>query len=334
MALQGFDPKFEDLPDYILGITKEIWEDRGIATLHRYYADDITVRSPSGVVIGNQGVIAATMATLAEFPDRQLLGEDVIWSGDEENGFLSSHRIISTATHLGSGGFGPASGTRFTYRIIADCAAKNNQIYDEWLIRDQGAIVRQLDLDPKTYAADQILAEQAAASRNPSNGGSASSSRPFTPADDVAPQYTGTGNDGEHGVRYADLLTRIMGAEMSAIPAGYDRAVHLELPGGVDGHGWQAADRFWMGLRSAMPSATFTIHHQIGRHDPELPGRAALRWSLHGRHDGWGAYGAPSGAEVYVMGISHAEFGPRGLRREWVLVDETAIWKQILLHTG
>jgi ABC-type sugar transport system substrate-binding protein len=37
-AMKGFDPKFADFPDYIIGITKEIWEDRGIATLHRYYA--------------------------------------------------------------------------------------------------------------------------------------------------------------------------------------------------------------------------------------------------------------------------------------------------------
>ena len=32
--------------------------------------------------------------------------------------------------------------------------------------------------------------------------------------------------------------------------------------------------------------------------------------------------------------MSHAEFGPRGLRREWVLCDETAIWKQILMQAG
>ena len=34
------------------------------------------------------------------------------------------------------------------------------------------------------------------------------------------------------------------------------------------------------------------------------------------------------------MGISHAEFGPRGLRREYVVFDETAIWKQIAMITG
>ncbi|MEL7178104.1 MAG: nuclear transport factor 2 family protein, partial [Pseudomonadota bacterium] len=65
-----------------------------------------------------------------------------------------------------------------------------------------------------------------------------------------------------------------------------------------------------------------------------MPPRAAVRWSLHGKHDGWGVFGAPTGAEVYVMGITHAEFGPRGLRREFTLIDETAIWKQILLATG
>ena len=48
--MQGFDPKFRDFPDYIIGITKEIWEDRGIATLHDYYAPDIVVRSPASGV--------------------------------------------------------------------------------------------------------------------------------------------------------------------------------------------------------------------------------------------------------------------------------------------
>jgi hypothetical protein len=34
------------------------------------------------------------------------------------------------------------------------------------------------------------------------------------------------------------------------------------------------------------------------------------------------------------MGLTHAEWGPWGLRREFTLFDELAIWKQILLHTG
>ena len=322
--MKGFDPNFIDLPDYILKITKEIWEDRGVDALHRYYAPKLTVRSPDGVVIGNEGVIGATLATLAEFPDRQLLGEDVIWSGDENSGFLSSHRIFSTATHLGDGAYGPASGTRLRYRIIADCACRENQVYDEWLIRDQGAIVRQLGFDPKRFAADQIAGE----------GGISRAKQPFSPATDQEAIYQGTGNDHEAGAQYADALEQIMHGRLAVIPEVFDRAVHLELPGGQTGHGWGDADAFWLGLRSAFPDAEFRIHHRIGRSDEGMAPRAALRWSLDGAHDGWGAFGPPTGAPVHVMGMSHAEFGPRGLRHEYVLYDETAIWKQILLHTG
>ena len=126
---------------------------------------------------------------------------------------------------------------------------------------------------------------------------------------------------------------------MAAIPNGYDRAAQLEYPGYATGHGTGPADRFWMGLRAAFPSAEFKIHHVIGRDDTLMPPRAAVRWSLTGKHDGWGAFGTPTGADVHVLGITHAEFGSLGaaeptLRREWTLFDETAIWKQILLQTG
>ena len=29
---------WKDFPDYIIGITKEIWEGRGVETLNRYYS--------------------------------------------------------------------------------------------------------------------------------------------------------------------------------------------------------------------------------------------------------------------------------------------------------
>ncbi|MHA7886215.1 nuclear transport factor 2 family protein [Roseicyclus sp.] len=324
--MHGFDTRFRDFPDYIIGITKEIWEDRGIHTLHDYYAPEIVVRSPGSVVTGNQGVIGATMATLHEFPDRELLGEDVIWSGSPEAGMLSSHRILSQATHAGDGVYGAATGKRLTYRIIADCHAKGNVIDDEWLIRDQGAIVRQLGWEPRDYAADLIARE----------GGPGACVKPLTPETDLPGPYSGAGNDSPWGARLSEILTRIMGADLATIPAEYDRACALHYPGGVNAHGHAAADRFWMGLRAAFPNAEFRLEHVIGREDETLPPRAAVRWSLWGRHEGWGTFGAPTGAMVYVLGITHAEFGrlgegPVALRREYTLYDETAVWKQILL---
>ena len=322
--MKGFSDQFTDFPDYILGITKEIWENRGLSMLNDYYSEDIPVRSPGSIVFGNAGVIGATMATLAEFPDRRLLGEDVIWSGSPEEGMLSSHRILTTATHLGDGIYGKPTGAKLRYRVIADCHAINNQINDEWLIRDQGAVVRQLGWDPKEYAVDLIERE----------GGVENCVQPFHPSIDKVGPYTGRGNDNEWGAKYADILRRIMSADLSVIPAEYDRAITGFYPGGVELVSTDGVDDFWIKLRAAFPSATFAIEHQIGREDPMMSPRAAIRWSLTGKHDGWGAFGKPSGAEVHVMGASHVEFGPWGIRREYTLYDETSIWKQIVMKTG
>ncbi|MFB9885149.1 ester cyclase [Balneatrix alpica] len=322
--MKGFDPAFTDFPDYIVKITQEIWEDRGINTLHHYYAPDLLVRTPMGISKGNQAVISATMATCHEFPDRQLYAEDVIWAGNDEEGFLSSHRIISTATHRKDGQFGPASGRSFRINVIADCAARNNTIDDEWLVRDYGGLVRQLGLNPREYTAQLIRDE----------GGPELAKKPFVPELDAPGPYRNRGNSNEWGQRYADSLTRIMGADFTHILKDYDRAIIGHYPGGECVVGRDAACAFWVGLRSSFPNAKFEIHHQIGMNSDMLSPRAAVRWSLDGTHDGWGTFGRPTGKRVHVMGISHAEFGPWGLRREWALYDEIAILKQILMQTG
>ena len=146
--MKGFDDKYKDLPDYILKITKQIWESKDVESIADFYTDEIPVRSPFGITYGNKAVIEATYSTLKEFPDRQLLGEDVIWNGDDEHGYHSSHRILSKGTHLGDGSYGKSTKKEIYYRVIADCACKNNQVYDEWIVRDQGAMVRQLAVSP------------------------------------------------------------------------------------------------------------------------------------------------------------------------------------------
>jgi SnoaL-like domain len=333
--MRGFDPKWRDVPDFIIGITKEIWEDRRIGSLRRRYAPGLIVRSPASVLTDNTQVIAATMATLAEFPDRELLGEDVIWCDDPDratdssDAFLSSHRLICTATHSHPGMYGAPTGARVRYRILADCAIRDDAVYDEWLVRDQSAIVRQMGFDLVDWTRDLIARE----------GGAQACVGPMTPENDVAGPYIGKGNDDEWGARHAGLLSAVMAGDMDVIPRHYDRAVTLHYPGHVITQGWAEADQFWMGLRAAFPDAEFSVDHVIGRNDPLMPPRSALRWSLWGTHSGWGRFGRPTGAQVYIMGMSHAEWGPFGageptLRREWTLIDETAIWKQILLATG
>jgi hypothetical protein len=182
--MTGLSNRWSDFPDYILGITRQIWEGRDIAGLHHWYASEVPVRTPMGVAVGNVGAIASTMETLHEFPDRELLGEDVIWS--ETGGhYLSSHRISSTGTHTGDGFLGPATGRRFVVRVIADCAARGDVIGDEWLVRDNGGLIRQLGGDPRDFARTLIARV----------GGCDTAIRPFTPEADRPGPYTARGND-------------------------------------------------------------------------------------------------------------------------------------------
>ena len=322
--MQGFDKQYKDLPDYILKCTNQIWESRDIAAIGWHYAENIQIRTPITYSEGNWAGITNTMETLFEFPDRQLFGEDVIWSEHPDYGYLSSHRIVSEATHRQDGMFGPASGKRLRFRTIADTNCIENAIYEEWLVRDLGAMARQIGLHPREMAAQMIEAE----------GGHEKAKHPFTPSADKPGRYKSTGNGNEWGQKAADLLQRIMNTEFSAITETYDRGCHLAYPGGVEAHSTAPAEAFWLGLRSAFPNAEFCVDHAIGRDDPMMPPRAAIRWHLTGKHEGWGSFGNPTGADVHVMAISHFEFGPWGLRREWTVYDEVSIWKQILLHQG
>ena len=125
-----------------------------------------------------------------------------------------------------------------------------------------------------------------------------------------------------------------MNKDIGSVENNYDRAVQQEQPGGFTAHGTEEVSKFWKILLSAFPDAKFSIEHISYTEEKYQPKKAAVRWSLIGKHDGNGIFGTPSGSNVYIMGINHAEFGPRGIKNEWVLFDETMIWKQILMKTG
>ena len=131
-SMAGFDEEFTDIVDYILRITDRIWKEKNIGSIARYYATDSVIHTLAGPVHGSETVINNTIQTLAAFPDRLLNAENVIWSGNDQEGFYTSHRIISPdMTNLGHSEFGPPTGKRATVRTLVDCLVKDNQVYEE-----------------------------------------------------------------------------------------------------------------------------------------------------------------------------------------------------------
>lgn len=320
-SLPGFDPKFADYPDYLMQVNAAIWEARGLALASRDYLHQQMIRrNPFGIDFGPSGTAQEASEMLAMFPDLELRSEDVMWSGTPQRGYLGSQRLFCSGSHQRDGRFGTASSRRVGYRMMVDSYAKANRISDQWMIQDTGAILRLLGLDVMQWVEAMVPHID-------------TDYMPFLPEKDEPGPYTSSGESSEWGDLQKDIMKRLMSGDGSVIRSQYDRACQLVYPGGQTLGGWAEAESFWFGLRGAMPDAFFKIHHAIGNEDALMPARAAIRWSLTGRHSGWGPWGAPSGAELHVMGITHVELGPWGLRREWTLYDEAAIALQIALAT-
>lgn len=315
-----------DIVDYILGITREIWEERGVGpALERYYADNVLLRSPAGMVTGRQGVVASTLQTLHEFPDRRLLGEDIIWRGDEENGFISSHRLTSAMTHTGSGSYGQATNRPVRMRVIAECVVRNDQVVEEWLIRDQGAIAACLGTDAEDLARRQAENDLAVHGKVVF----------FSPDVDVPGNYVDVIDDSEEAHAYAGGWQAVWGdKEPALIRQLYHDGASICAPGGDILHGHIDMDRFVLGYLAAFPDLAFTVDNLVVNRDPGLPTRLAMRWHIEATHIGWGCFGAPGGASVYIMGLTHACMVNGRVTMEWILIDEVSVWKQILAHAG
>lgn len=319
--MKGFHAEFKNLDDYIRVITHRIWEDRRIEDIHLYYSDPCVVETAMSVSTTIDSVISGTRATLAMFPDRRLLAEDVIQSGDEDGGFLSSHRIISPMTHSGDGNFGKATGRKIHARTIADCVCKNNRIVHEWLVRDHAAIALQIGSTPKALAQDWL--NQRGGWNKPVAGPAPGGYVSAISTDALANNYAQAISDFAHGTTSAASI--------------YDEAVQQISPGSVCSYGRAEIEAFWTGLFAALPVKSFDIEHLALQSDMAStgrPDRVALRFRAKTSHNpiksGANRYGNHSDKPVELLCIVHAEFYQGRVIREWVLIDDVAIWMQIL----
>lgn len=315
---------YTSIPDFIYGITREIWEDRGIGgKLDKYYASDILLRAASGFTGSNAGVTAQTLQTLHQFPDRQLIGEDVIWTSYDDGSFLSSHRLTSVMTHTGDGVLGRAQGRKVRSRIIAECWIKNQVVVEEWLVRDQASFAKCLGLEPRELAREMVDRELRA-------GAPISF---FVPAHDKPSQFKGVMEDDKSVAMVIRGLTRLWNdKETKVIRDMYFHGATFHAPGGEVRYGHTDIDNFIIGYLASFPDATYKVESARVMREPEQPVRVALRWSLTGAHCGFGHFGEPTGAPVYVMGMSHLHLTQGQVTAEYVVTDEVSIWKQIYAH--
>lgn len=342
-SMQGFDPKFSDLTDYIIKITEEIWEGRGLDKIRDYYAEDVIIHTPSADITGVETTVQNTADMLEIFPDRCLLPHDVITSETKTADgvdYFSSHRIVSTMHHRGAGKdavYGEPTGKGVIVFTIADCAARNNQIYHEWLVRDNLAIVKHIGLDPQEFASKMSISEKDLYSYKYFNGGGGNGGANVGVSDAIEKyklQHL-TAEAQQKVLRYLDFFVKLRtGESLEQIahiyPKAYHRAVGLYLPGCIHDYGHAGAHNFFSSYAAALPDAELGIDEVTVVEDPQKPLRVAVRWLLKARHNGAGRFGEPSGKEITTVAITHSDLDPANgqITNEWNIIDELAILAQ------
>ena len=307
-----------DLVDFILGITFEIWEQGQVEKIHDYYAADCEVYSLEGMTEDAATMVSNTHATLASFPDRLLIADDVITTGTAKKGF-SSHRLISPMTNMGDTVFGPDSGQKVMAMNIADCEVNDGLITREWLVRDNLAVVTQLGFNPldcaRTIAArfDTRQIEWLASeyTRTCNDSGESGQDPTHSFARDVLEACWLTGD------------TEVL--ESTYAPYCVMHRAPLRRFSGRD----QVLEHYTQ-WRSAFPAASLSVDHVCSQPFDQDNQRIAVRWSVAGLHEGDFTNAPASGKPVYILGVTHWQLVNGRIANEKTVIDELSVLAQTL----
>lgn len=312
--MRGFDDDYDNIVAYIIRCTYKIWEEKQIGLIKTHYADESVIHTPNGDIVGSDTVLANTAQQLALFPDRRLFPEDVVWAGNDEDGFYSSHRIRSTAHHRGFSLYGPPTGKRLTYRVIADCVVKENTIVEEWLVRDDLSILRQLGVDEQEFAA-KLTAQ---APEKYAHRAAAPGEIPPAPAGDGVEAFITRAWHNAWNLRRFDSFAE---AYLSTISC--HSASGRELFGHAD------IMQFVIDWLGCFPDGRMDFDHVCAVGDDAQGYRTSLRWTFTGTHTGYGIYGEPTDTPVRILGMTQAYVQGGKILEEWTVFDELNLLCQL-----
>lgn len=330
-SMRGFDEDYVDIVDYIIRCTHKIWEEKGVGLIYTHYLHNCVVHTSSGQIYGRDEVVAGTIQAIAAFPDRRLYGDEVIWTGDDEVGYYSSHRLTHVGHNTGYSAYGPPTGRRVAYNAIANCLVKENRIVEEWLIRDELSLVRQLGFNVPAMVKQMVKLDQERGIQTYVPGEVERLQGQLPPM--IMPAQTTEGFDIDYFIRRA--FHEVWNWRLlNKIDEYY--AVNYQAYMASDRHLYGLGDlkAFILSIMSPFPDIALTVDHVCWTGNAEEGYRVATRWTMMGTHSGPGIYGKPTGKRIRIMGTSHQLLKQEKIVQEWTLFDEFALLKQIYVAEG
>lgn len=332
--LAGLNPSayapYSNPREYITSWTDKIWISRGLGHLRDHYAPSVKVHTAYGETYGYDDVMRNSIQKMVAFPNRGGGHDDVIWERRGENGFVSAHRVLNNATHLGPWTYGPPTGRNWVNRGMAHCLVQDNKVVEEWVIRDEFAVLQDLGIDPFMIAAEllkksPVLGTAMDAANSPVFAGRI--------ADPIKDGISGPRPDRfrRECEMILDMFETVWNGRFFDRLADYFadtcvcQTVRLRRVMGIAPFQLEI-----MSLLAAVPDGQIEVR-DISVHDsPDLGLRIGIIWLLRGTYSGTPLYGPANKAPLNIFGSSHFEFRQGKIVREWRIFDEIAMIAQIL----
>ena len=325
--MRGFESTYVNIIDYIVRITHRIWEEKDIGYIYDTYSHDCKVWDDFGLQYGRDKIVADTVHTNNAFPDIRLVADEVIWAGDEDAGFHTSHRTKILGTNTGFSRFGAPTGKGIKLWCIANCVARANEIFHEHVIYDTAAMIQQMGFDVTEVARRMVETDNAAAlpanfmasepERMVGQGKPATETIPGQPRDDM-----------ERLVR-ATLHTVWNRRNFGAIDKVYNPNVVVQGSTGRVYRGTGQLRSFIMSMVAMFPDLWMSVDDIYWMGNPEEGYVVSFRWSAMGTHKGNGPYGQPTGKEVHIWGINQWVIEDGTIQKEWMLFNEFGVLLQL-----
>jgi predicted ester cyclase len=310
--------------EYILDWTDRIWAEAGIGAIRGMYRDDVIVRGASGTTVGVAPVVTGSLAKKAAFPDRIGVGEDVIWEERGQSRFVSYHRVLHTGAQTEVWAYGLPTGISAVSRNLPVCLVEDGLVIEEWVARDEWAVVAGLGHDPAAAAA--------AVRVNPGNEGLFG--RKGFP-DPVVEGESGPRPDTHRAEAefVRDLFVRIFGERrFDEVSNFYSRDSVLHTTRHRTVTRQRGIQNDALRFLAPFPDAVVEVRDIAVHSSPEQGTRASVLWRLAGTYSGLPLYGPITGKQVEIMGMSQFEFRGGKISAEYRVFDEVAVLAQILAH--
>jgi predicted ester cyclase len=325
--MRGFNEEYNNIVDYIVKITRQIWKEKDIGLIYDTYSTGVSIHKGLINSHGINEVISGTLQTLHSFPDRKGLGWSVVWSGNDQDGFFTSHRGRSVATNTGDSYYGPATGKKVMFRTTADCMIHSNKIYEEWLVMDTYHLVQQLGFNPIEVAKKVALGTQKLAP--PLSFGLPETAEAGLPPKLFIPSSV----EFEIGEFMLELFNKVWERRsFNFVKKFYEEKAVLHYVCNRDLVGFNEIQGMFLSLFASVPNAKLVLERiTCNRRESDQDWDVAVRWRLQGMHEGTGYFGVPSGKPIDIFGISHYKVRNERIVEEWLLFDGMEVLRQIYL---